>query len=198
MYTDTPEQHPQCEEHRDRFFHLYEEQSRSGRGQSSGGSRHKEVEWRKAWKGLLSDMLEKEVVNRMNEPRESIPSGNGMKESGGKRSDHESRQEYKDERSWQQTRTQSGAWERVNEAGNNATSGKDQSTSGSKNVAGIDLDPNALAKRTRGLNTVELALLLKQLVSTSKLPHPDVTFKRLLKQVSTLHMEYAQKELGFD
>lgn len=196
VYADEPENHPQYLERRNRFFDLYAEQIQSGRGNIAGGYRHKEAEWRKAWKGLLSDMLEKEVEERMNETRASPSSGNGNQRKDESRKRTERRADYEDERSWQQTRAMSSSRDRMA----NTMEQEDDSTAAdeSSSITGIDLDPKALAQRTRGLNTVELALLLKQLVAASKLPCPDVTFKRLLKQVSALHMEYAQRELGFD
>lgn len=57
-----------------------------------------------------------------------------------------------------------------------------------------DFNALDLAENTRGLNTVELAVLIKKLVSEKGVPNPEVLFKKLFSEVTVLHGQYAQEQ----
>ncbi|KAF2362803.1 hypothetical protein FHG87_006439 [Trinorchestia longiramus] len=59
-----------------------------------------------------------------------------------------------------------------------------------------DLDPATLAERTRGLSTMEVAVLIKQLLKDKNIPQPEQMFKKIYSAVSDLHLKYVEEQLS--
>ena len=59
-----------------------------------------------------------------------------------------------------------------------------------------DLEPHALAERTLGLSSVQLAMMVKKLVAAKGLRDPEQEVKKLFSEVTALHAEYAKQMAG--